>query len=49
VKIFTEYEERLRTMSYVPTFSYGHRMQRDGGGSNGFFLMYLFCHRPMAI
>ena len=47
MKIFTEYEERLRTMPYVRTFLYGRRKQRDGGGPNRFFLMYLFCQQPM--
>jgi hypothetical protein len=49
MKIFTEYEERLRTMPYVPGFSYVRQMLRDGSGPNMFFFMYLFCHQPMAI
>ena len=48
VKIFAEYEERLRTMPYVPRFLYRCRMLQDGGGPNRFFLTYLFCHQAMA-
>ena len=41
VKIFHEYEERLRSSDNVPRFSYGRRMMRDDGDPNRFFLMYL--------
>ena len=40
--LVTEYEERLRRMQYVPVFSCGRRMLRDGGGRNRFFFNYLF-------
>jgi hypothetical protein len=45
----TEYEERLRRKQYVPRFLYGHRMLRDDGGPNRFFLMNLFSDQAMAI
>jgi len=49
VKVFEEYEERLRRCDYVPRFSYGRRMMPDDGGPNRYFLMYLLCEHPMAI
>jgi hypothetical protein len=49
VKVFEEYEERLRRCDYVPRFSYGRWMMRDDGGSNRYFQMYLFCEQSMAI
>jgi len=49
VKIFHEYEERLRSSDNVPRFSYGRRMMRDDGDPNRYFLMYLFCEQSMGI
>ena len=49
VKVFEEYEERLRRCDYVPRFSYGRWMMLDDGGSNRYFQMYLFCEQSMAI
>ena len=49
VQLFTEYEECMRRMPYVPRFSYGRRMLRDEFCPNRFFLAYLFCYKTMAI
>ena len=49
MKVFTEYEERLRRCDYVLRFSYGRRMLRDDSGPNRYFLMYLFSEQSLAI
>ena len=42
VKVFQEYEERLRSSDYVPRFSYGRRMVRDEGDPNRYFLLIMY-------
>ena len=42
VKVFHEYEERLRSSVYVPRFSYGRRMKRDDGDPNRYFLLITY-------
>ena len=44
-----EYQERLRSSSYVPRFSYGRPMLRDDGAPSRCFLMYLFSDESIAI
>ena len=41
VKVFHEYEDRLRSSDYVPRFSYGRRMMGDEDHPHTYFLMYL--------
>ena len=45
VKVFHEYEERLRRSDYVPRFSYGRRMMRDDGDPNKYFLLITYIMR----
>ena len=42
VKVFEEYEERLRRCDYVLRFSYGRRMMRDDGDRNKYFLLITY-------
>jgi hypothetical protein len=49
LKVFTEYEERLRSWDYVPRCSYGRRTLRDDGGPNRYFLMHVFNEQSLAI
>ena len=42
VKVFHEYEERLRSFDYVPRFSYGRRMMRDDGDPIKYFLLITY-------
>ena len=42
VKVFHEYEERLRSFDYVPRFSYGRWMMRDDGDPNKYFLLITY-------
>jgi hypothetical protein len=46
--VFTEYEERVRGLQKVPTFSHGRRMVRSDGTPNRAFFYSLFNDHAMA-
>jgi hypothetical protein len=47
--VLCEYEERLRGLQKVPTFSHGRRMVRSDGAPNRVFFYSLFNDHDMAI
>jgi len=49
IQVCTEYDQWLRTMPYVPRFSYGRSMLGDDGAPNKSFFFYIFCDQAMAI
>ena len=48
-EIVKEYEESLRGMPFVPTFSYGRRMMREDDALDTMFLTFLFSDQAIAI
>ena len=49
MQVCTEYGECLRTMPYLPRFSYGRALLGDDGAPNRSFFYYIFCDQAMAI